>query len=167
MSKIGCIWQQYGRRPNHWKPTLPSISPRAALPEPQRTLLCLLIPIATLALSIHVVLGQQKEFDHQAAETGSIEGRVVGEQGEPITKAKLILYPGHGPANGAWPLVFSDSDGSFVFTRLKPGRYTVVAQKPAAGYPDMEDDFYNPHPLTWPYPIISVAEGKVTTGVRI
>ena len=127
----------------------------------------LTVLIATLTPCAPLLFGQHEASDKRPQGIGAVQGRVVDEKGEALANAKVFIYPGEGPASGLRPAVQSDSEGAFLFDRLKPGRYTVGAEKPEDGYPDLEDSLYNPNPLSWPFPIVSVVEGEMTKPVTI
>src|SRR5262245_62973831 len=64
-----------------------------------------------------------------AAREGMITGRVIGEDGRPIAKAKIESYSiGTKPA---WfPPVITDSDGNFKLSGLAPAPYVLDTYVP-------------------------------------
>ena len=110
---------------------------------------------------------QTKPRDEPQPGFGGIQGQVLGEKGEPLASAKVSIRPEKGAFLGMLPTVYTDAEGSYYFDRVKPGSYVVVAEKEGDGYPNMDFDFYNPHPLSQPYPIVKVEEGEITRSVSI
>lgn len=61
----------------------------------------------------------------EPADEGSIEGTVInGVTKEPVRKAQVTLVPGNVPQ------VITDANGRFIFRKLPPGMYTLLAQHP-------------------------------------
>jgi hypothetical protein len=58
----------------------------------------------------------------RAQATSEIRGRVVDEAGAPVSDAQIELSPGSRR-------VLSDDDGSFMFTQLAPGAYTLQVRR--------------------------------------
>lgn len=93
---------------------------RSAAPQPTST------PATTA--------GQPPEVKQAAPEaaTGTIKGRVVSDDGRPLTNASLIAQ---GSSNmGASKVTRPDSEGRFVFDAMPPSVYTIYATAP--GYVD-------------------------------
>lgn len=59
-----------------------------------------------------------------------IAGRVVDEDGEPLSDARLTLTGGSGFSAGAVETASADDDGHFHFDGLEPGRFHLVAASP-------------------------------------
>ena len=82
-----------------------------------------------------------------AAPALSIEGRVVGEHGEPMPRMRMLLsYPGEAVI--AAPSSFSGPDGTFKLAGLKPGDYRLCAD-PGPIFPLIrtEGRFEGEHPI--------------------
>jgi hypothetical protein len=55
-----------------------------------------------------------------SAETGGIEGKILTDELQPIRRAQVALLPASGNTTSA-------EDGSYAFSDLAPGKYTVIA----------------------------------------
>lgn len=72
-----------------------------------------------------------------------IKGRVLDDQGRPVSGAHVIASP-DGGLRGRVPSASSDSSGEFTIVVYKPDSYKVSASKPADGYPSSSNPFYYP-----------------------
>src|SRR2546423_1413638 len=78
--------------------------------------------LIVLALASTAALGQ----------AGSLRGQVTDQNGAVVTGAKVTV---HGPA-GVVKTTTSEGNGSYSFTGLPPGDYTVEASAPSLVLPD-------------------------------
>jgi len=86
--------------------------------------------------AVEVVLraGDKKEdLKLTLAPLGSISGRVVGDEGEPLESARVIVDAGQGSNSPAWDI--ADEKGRFKLVGLRPGRYRVKAYGPSSDMP--------------------------------
>lgn len=78
-------------------------------------------------------LGAQPASDSAAsaaARTARLEGQVLTQAGEPLRKASVRLTPyGTSLPNAVSYVDTSDASGNFVFEAVRPGRYTLSAQR--------------------------------------
>jgi hypothetical protein len=63
-----------------------------------------------------------------AAFHGVIQGRVLNDQGKPVSGATVIASP-EGPWDGRTPVTHTDRNGRFLFRRMPPGAYRLYAFK--------------------------------------
>lgn len=73
----------------------------------------------------------------QAAEFGSIEGRVVNVHGDGLAGVLVEAYP-EGAVAGMLPTATSGTDGRFVLTSVWPGRVMLATAKEEDGYPNTD-----------------------------
>lgn len=76
---------------------------------------------------IRIADGGKDPIDFQLQRYGSIRGRVINEEGKPVPGAQVTL-PSPQPLRDA---VISGDDGGFVFPKLVPGAYTILARPKA------------------------------------
>ncbi|HEX6623076.1 MAG TPA: carboxypeptidase-like regulatory domain-containing protein [Pyrinomonadaceae bacterium] len=77
------------------------------------------------------------------APTGSIKGRVLGEDGQPLAHVRLYIHSRSGAAAARQlPPAESDEDGKFVFNELEPGLYGIRPYLP--GYTAEAEPSENP-----------------------
>jgi len=100
------------------------------------------LPGAAILMMLAVAQQPQHTLDAPSATLTSLEGRVTERSGRPIQKAGLTLT---GPPGSQPYRIYQTSsgpDGSFSFTAISPGTYTLRAER--AGY--LRGDFrVNPH----------------------
>jgi hypothetical protein len=89
------------------------------------------------------------------AATGTIKGRVVSDDGRPLTNASLIAQVNSNM--GASKVTRSDAQGRFAFDELSPAVYTIFATAP--GYVD--PSIMTGLPSQWPRHLIG-AQVKIT-----
>src|SRR3954470_4163986 len=90
------------------------VTPVVQQKDALRSLLCSLI---VLALASTAAFGQ----------TGSLRGQITDQNGAVVAEAKVTA---HGTA-GVVKTTTSDGNGSYSFTGLAPGDYTVEASAPS------------------------------------
>ena len=74
---------------------------------------------------------------------GSIQGTVLDEAGAPVPRATVAAYPvGTGALHSLIPEAETDEVGHFAINHLAVGRYTAIARKENAGYPNTYFSFY-------------------------
>jgi hypothetical protein len=99
--------------------------------------LALLILCAVLC----VAGSRAQQAQGEAAGEGSIEGTVInGVTKEPVGKAQVTLVPGNVAQ------AITDSNGRFIFRKLAPGTYSLLAQHPE--YPLMVSGMASASPLS-------------------
>lgn len=85
-----------------------------------------LVLVELLVAVLSRVAAQTPPPIKQPAQGLSIEGRVVGEQGEPMARMHVLLsYPGE--ISIVQTISFTNEQGAFKLTGLKPGEYRVCA----------------------------------------
>ena len=106
---------------------------------------------------VSVVAGQQKQgINAQLTEAGSISGTLKTSDGQALTYADVSLYLGNDPVEWTW----TGLDGSFTFTGLRPGTYTMRA----SGYGEWLTQWWNGKPTQASADLIPVAAGADLTG---
>jgi protocatechuate 3,4-dioxygenase beta subunit len=98
--------------------------------------------------------------------TGTITGRVTGEDGRPLPDAVVYFYRTYARVMGPPQTATADGEGKFQATNLPPGLYTVNAQLP--GFVSVQDvateggeaKFYRPGDSV----NVSLIKGGVVTG---
>ena len=84
--------------------------------------------------------------------TGTIKGRLVANDGQPLTNASVLAQTLNGTPSTK--PTRSDADGRFVFDDLAPGSYILIATAP--GYIDESMSLRNP--FDWPRHLIGSNE---------
>jgi len=106
-----------------------------------------LVSIALFTALMNAQRGAEPQDAQKAAETGTLEGRVVGAiKGEPVRKATLILWRDGDPQSPRYSTA-TDSHGSFAMQDVEPGKYRLMVMK--GGYARTEYGAHGPrHPGT-------------------
>lgn len=73
---------------------------------------------------------------------GVIHGVVIGQDGQPAAGMGLDAYPVGRDLAFVIPHTSTSPAGEYRFDTLCPGRYEVLANDPAAGYPDTSPQWY-------------------------
>lgn len=107
---------------------------------------------------------EKRSAENSTLPTGTIKGRVVSDDGRPVSNATLILQAVTGPT--AVKPGRTDSEGRFSFDDLSPAAYIVVAIAP--GY--IDESLATGDPSQWPRHLIgtqlkiTMIKGAVITG---
>jgi hypothetical protein len=106
---------------------------------------------------------------------GSIEGRTLSADGQPVRKTNLVLRPmvalngGRGRGGVQMPTPYgttSDASGKFSFTGLEPGRYTLMAEH--SGYLNTQYGLKRTGSgIQTGNPVINLTAGQHITGIDI
>src|SRR5437879_2084936 len=75
--------------------------------------------------------------------TGSIEGTVINEAGEPVKGATAFAHPMDRPMVGIVPQAVTDETGHFVIRNLQWGKWSVSGAKENEKYPNLNMAFYD------------------------
>lgn len=129
--------------------------------------ICLLTFNANIvrAQETRVVEGKEARAERPAA-TGTITGRVVGDDGRPVADAMISYSRAYSRIRSPRQTATADSDGRFRLTGLEPGLYNVYAMMPGlVNAPEPvgnvnESGFYRPGDSV----NITLIKGGVITG---
>lgn len=103
-----------------------------------------------------------------SGDMGSVEGRVAGDDGEPIAAAYVTLIPDQ--SRWDWESRYqetdADSEGAFVFDKVPPGRYRLFAWKDAPRGAPRDADFRKPFEKAG-VPVAVKANVKRTVEVKV
>jgi hypothetical protein len=98
-----------------------------------------------------------------ATPTGSIRGKVIDQDGNPIARAKVHAEL-HGVAMAkAIQFVETDDAGSFIIERLEFGTYDVNGEKEEDEYPDTSWSLYADKPAA----SVTISADKPTVNVEL
>ena len=92
------------------------------------TLLCLLMSVTAILTVSPNVIAQEDESKNASARTGAISGRVVNENGQPVSHAAIFIGSPMDPTQGRSSS--TDDDGDFQVNGLDALIYTVSASAP-------------------------------------
>lgn len=98
--------------------------------------------IHAAALSVLISLPWSLAVAQTQGASGIIEGTVLNEKDEPVTKALVSVDDGM-PTIGVTQYVPTDEKGYFTIDHLAWGNYKVFAKKESEGYPDISWAFYS------------------------
>ncbi|HEY3582027.1 MAG TPA: carboxypeptidase-like regulatory domain-containing protein, partial [Pyrinomonadaceae bacterium] len=121
-------------------------------------------PAAKPAASPSPRPAEKRSPDENPPATGSIKGRVVGDDGRPVVNATLMAQAVNGSASVRPAQV--DSEGKFSFDDLPPAAYVIFAVAP--GY--IDEAMSTGDPNDWPRYLIGsqlkikMVKGGVITG---
>jgi hypothetical protein len=121
-------------------------------------------PAAKSTASPSPTPAEKRGPDENPPATGSIKGRVVADDGQPVVNATLMAQAVNGPPSVRPAQV--DSEGKFSFDDLPPGGYIVFAIAP--GY--IDEAMSTGDPNDWPRHLIGeqlkikMIKGGVITG---
>lgn len=89
-----------------------------------RRVLVLLFLVGLLLANAHAQSSRLSLLDS----TGAIQGRVVNDQGKPVSGARVVAMP-LGPGGGLMPMTRTDKRGRFLFHGLSKKEYGLYAFK--------------------------------------
>src|SRR5688572_17210381 len=89
------------------------------------SLLLLLVFAASAGLAQNAKTPETVDARAQASGTGTISGRVVGEDGRSLQDVLIYLYGAYARVPGPPHTATTDGEGKFSFPDLAPGLYTV------------------------------------------
>lgn len=87
--------------------------------------------------SFFVVLVGATLLAHSSDGVATVSGRVLTEDGHPVSEASVYLASSNRAAIGRPATVKTDEAGVFKISVKEPGTYVIHAFKPEAGYPDV------------------------------
>ena len=125
----------------------------------------LAISLLLLAFNLRTTYSQQTERSQSApdnSQTGTITGRVTGEQGQPLPGAAISIQAikfSLQQRNAT-----SDNDGNFQFTNLDQGLYKIFAYAPAYTLPPREPDTPVPYYRIGDNVRLELVRGGIITG---
>lgn len=106
------------------------------------------------------------QFSQQPS--GSVNGRVVTIEGEPVGYAKVYARKiGEVGQGGLVPLTDADQLGRFTLSGLSSGEYVIVAFQEAEGYPDLTFSFYSRAYTAVPRTRVRIVANQVTQGAMV
>jgi hypothetical protein len=120
------------------------------------------VPLALMLALALTVNGQQvTSNDQQSAESGSLTGIVVGENGQPLNATVLVRrINSFGPPR----VLTTNNDGKFEFSNLDRALYSVTASAPAYVMPSRDPDTPPPQYRVGDSPRLELIRGGVITG---
>lgn len=127
-------------------------------------LLLFLFAVLGMSASFHAVTPFYGSSQNIAVGCGVIEGRVLDEDGRPVTGARVSSMVNDRPPRGRLTAALSDAEGRFTLTCAQPGRNMVYVSKEDEYYPDT---FLNPFVEAKIIPVVNVAEQRVTENVEV
>jgi hypothetical protein len=120
----------------------PSNNPTTALRfKPLRLSILLVICLANIGLGQQAPNAGVQEERAQGKAKGAITGRVVGEDGRPLSDVVIHIYRSYARVPGPPQSASTDTDGRFRFTELDSGLYNVRATLAGFNEPDAPTDF--------------------------
>ena len=128
-------------------------------------LLILIIVCSSKAFTSSVEFRCVRQFSHQPS--GSVNGRVVTIEGEPVSHAKVYARKIGEGSQGLVPLTDADQLGRFTLSGLSSGEYVIVAFQEAEGYPDLTFSFYSRAYTAVPRTLVRVVANQVTQGAMV
>lgn len=125
--------------------------------------------LTTTAISVSLiswsfVTQAQHEAQDHGPETGSIVGRVVNAEGQPIAKARVTASLVEAKSR-VESLTETDEDGKFTIKDLAPGTYTLRVANEEEGYPPTDSEFYTDYSIIVPQ--VGVYGNRVTRDVLV
>jgi hypothetical protein len=116
-----------------------------------------LSPLQILAMPFHM-------NRHFTPQFGGIEGRVMDDNGQPISGATVYAAK-TDLLTGRIPHALTDKQGKFTFKGLPPGAYELSAKKDDDGYPNPDSAFHYGRAIA--KVTVTVYESQVTRGVIV
>jgi len=121
--------------------------------------------IVLASVEAHQLQSQEDHLqDHPEASFGAISGKVLYQNGKPVSGARVCPIALDRPNPSIMPQSFTNEKGEFLVAGLRVGHYEVPAAKEDEGYPEMGPIFYGIDELA---PREEVSAGKVTVGVVV
>lgn len=99
-------------------------------------ILCMLV-LSDVSVRAQALQNDANELPTASPRTGKITGRVVAEDGRPLSEVVVFFYRSHSPASGPAQSATTDGDGQFQISNLTPGLYAVSAS--LAGFVSTQD----------------------------
>lgn len=125
----------------------------------------LLITMGATMFSLLQVMAMPLNMNQRvASQFGGIEGKVVDDNGQPISGAE-VLAEKSGFLSGKIPRALTDKLGKFAFKELSPGTYELNAKKDDDGYPISDSAFH--YGRTTAKIQVTVNENQVTRNVIV
>jgi len=129
------------------------------------------LPLTTAAAQQSAAIaGSDPTKERKEQKPGSIKGRVVGDDGQPMANVPVIAAPiGRGAARRPGPAgrgaqTNTDDDGAFEFEGLAPASYVISASAPGYITPPSEDENSMGVYRAGDFANITLARGGVITG---
>lgn len=95
-----------------------------------RNRLIVVVVLLVMCIAVRAQVQSPTPKDAEEVSTGSISGKVVNENGQPLTGA-VVFVRGVGARPGPGRSTATDLEGSFRVNGLDPGLYTIGANAPA------------------------------------
>lgn len=99
-----------------------------------RVLIGSIVIVSVAVISIVYAVISRPRPRQETPRGGSITGRVVDSEGQPVVGALVYASRVHSPL-GMLPTTVTDREGTFSFSELRFEAYTVYASKEEEGYP--------------------------------